>query len=122
MFWLTLRRQWPSLGLIRPVKEKKLPVVLSQAEVRSLLGGVQLRVYRVCLSTIYACGLRISEGAALQVTDVDCSNEWCCASPAKAIKNGKCRCPTTLESLRAFWKCIAPALGFPGRFAAPLPR
>src|SRR5206468_1670938 len=63
-FAVTLQRHWPVLGLLRAGKEKKLPVVLSRAEVRAVLGCVRAPVYRVCLNTIYACGLRISEGVA----------------------------------------------------------
>src|SRR5260370_28415597 len=37
-FTLTLQRHWPVLGLLRPGKERKLPVVLSRQEVRRVLG------------------------------------------------------------------------------------
>ena len=61
-FERTLRRQWPTLELVRPPREHKLPVVLSVEEVGKLLASLRLEHYRVCLSTIYACGLRVSEG------------------------------------------------------------
>jgi integrase/recombinase XerD len=101
---VTLQRHWPALGLIRAGKERKLPVVLSRAEVRAILGCVRAPVYRVCLNTIYACGLRISEGVALQVADVD--------GERKVLRvRGKGRkerqvplAQPTLESLRAFWR------------------
>ena len=67
----TLKRVWPTLELARSRREKKLPVVLSTAEVGRILGCVQKLRYQVCLSTIYACGLRISEGVRLRVEDVD---------------------------------------------------
>ena len=62
----TLKREWPTLTMIRPPKEHKLPVVLSVEDVRQLLGCLCLPHYRVCLSTIYACGLQVSEGVKLQ--------------------------------------------------------
>ena len=34
----TLKREWPTLTMIRPPKEHKLPVVLSVEEVQQLLG------------------------------------------------------------------------------------
>jgi site-specific recombinase XerD len=43
----TLQRQWPTLRLIRPPREKKLPVVLSREEVRRALGAVRIPVYRI---------------------------------------------------------------------------
>jgi len=55
----TMQRQWATLALVRPQREKKLPVVLSVEEVRQILGRVRRWRYRVCLSTIYACGLRL---------------------------------------------------------------
>src|SRR5947207_12249518 len=67
----TLGREWQILDLVRPAREKKLPVILSRDEVGRILGGVRLPVYRVCLTTIYVCGLRLLEGARLQVPDVD---------------------------------------------------
>lgn len=33
----TLQREWPTLALVRPSQEKKLPVVLSVEEVRQVL-------------------------------------------------------------------------------------
>jgi site-specific recombinase XerD len=65
------RGTWPVLGVARPKGEKKLPVVLSRTEVWRILDRLRFPVYRVCLTTIYACGLRLTEGARLQVPDVD---------------------------------------------------
>lgn len=67
----TLSREWKLLELVRPVREKKLPVILSRDEVQRILGAVRLPVYRACLTTIYVCGLRLLEGAHLQVAGVD---------------------------------------------------
>jgi integrase/recombinase XerD len=45
--------------------------VLSQEEVRSILKLVRVPVYRMALTLIYACGLRISEAARLETRDID---------------------------------------------------
>lgn len=66
----TLGREWAVLNVARPQREKKLPVVLSRSEVWRILEHVRITVYRVCLTTIYACGLRLTEGVSLQVPDV----------------------------------------------------
>jgi len=67
----TLARQWTVLDIARPKREKKLPVVLSRDEVWRILAAVRISVYRACLTAIYVCGLRLMEGAHLQVPDVD---------------------------------------------------
>jgi integrase len=67
----TLQRPWDLAGVVRPAKPKTLPVVLSVDEVRHLLACLHRPHYRVCLSTIYACGLRVREGVHLQVHQID---------------------------------------------------
>jgi len=71
LYQQTLGREWPSLAMVRPRTEHKLPVVLSEQEVRQVLGCVKRAAYRVCLSTIYSCGLRLREGVRLQVGQID---------------------------------------------------
>jgi site-specific recombinase XerD len=67
----TLQREWVTFDLVRPPKSKKLPVVLSQSEVRRVLACLRRFHFRVCLTTIYSCGLRLQEGIQLQVADID---------------------------------------------------
>jgi len=100
----TLQRQWPTLRLIRPPREKKLPVVLSRQEVRRALGAVRIPVYRVCLTTLYACGLRLLEGAHLQIPDID-SDRMLLHIHGKGKKDRYVPLPEpTLQMLRAFWR------------------
>src|SRR2546425_4546127 len=68
-FQNTLQRNWTALRLLRPPKEKKVPVVLSRQEVQQILACLRRPLYRVALSTIYACGLRLREGSTLKVAD-----------------------------------------------------
>lgn len=70
-FTHTLQREWTTLRFVRPRREKTLPVVLSRDEVRRVLAAIRIPVYRACLTTIYACGLRLLEGACLQVPQID---------------------------------------------------
>jgi site-specific recombinase XerD len=71
LYRYTLKRAWPTLDMARSAREKKLPVVLSTDEVRRVLRCLRHPRYRACLSTIYACGLRIGEATRLQVSDID---------------------------------------------------
>lgn len=58
----TLKRDWTTVNLVKPRREKFLPVVLSVEEVRRTIERVHMFRHRVCLSTIYSCGLRLTEG------------------------------------------------------------
>jgi integrase/recombinase XerD len=106
---ITLQRPWPVLTRVRPRKSQKLPLVLSPQEVRSLLAWVDHPKARMCLRMIYACGLRLTEGTPLQVSDID---------PQRMLvrvrrgKGGKDRyvplAERTLELLRAYWQLEHP--------------
>jgi site-specific recombinase XerD len=70
-FEQTLQRDWQVLDVVRPPKEKRLPVILTREEVRQILSTVRLLRYRACLTLIYACGLRLKEALHVQVPDID---------------------------------------------------
>ena len=57
--------------LKRPREERRLPVVLSQEEVRRLLDSVRNLKHRVILALIYAGGLRVGEIVRLKPDDID---------------------------------------------------
>lgn len=111
----TLGRKWTVLDVARPKKEKKLPIVLSRDEVWKILASVRIPVYRVCLITIYSCGLRLMEGAHLQVPHVDGARKMLHVTG----KGAKDRCvplpDATLKLLREHWRthrdplCLFPA-------------
>ena len=46
-------------------------MVRSREDCRVLIAAIRQPVYRGCFATIYACGLRLSEGASLPVSAVD---------------------------------------------------
>jgi integrase/recombinase XerD len=100
----TLHQAWPILDLIRPPKEQKLPVVLSIGEVRQILDGVRLPRHRVCLTTIYSCGLRLREGVYLQVGDIDSTRMLVHIRHAKGGRDRYVPLPErTLALLRQYW-------------------
>jgi len=55
----------------RPLKETKLPRVLSQEEVKALIGAIRNVKHRCMVSILYATGLRISELLNLRWRDFD---------------------------------------------------
>jgi len=100
----TLHQEWPLFDFIKPSRESKLPVVLSREEVGRLLGCLRRPHYRVCLSTIYACGLRLQEGLHLQPTDIDSSRMVLYVRRGKRGKDRYVPLPQqTLKLLRAYW-------------------
>jgi len=114
-FQRTLEKEWTTFNLVRPAPEKKLPVILSLAEVRDLLRRVRLPRYRVCLTTIYSCGLRLQEGTHLQVADIDSARQMIHVRHGKGAKDRYVPLPErTLQLLRQYWTTHRnPVLLFP---------
>jgi len=112
----TLQREWAILDVVRPPRERKLPVVLSREEVHRILGRLRQPCYQACLSTIYSCGLRLQEGAHLQVSDID-SARMLIHIRGKGNKDRYVPLPgRTLELLRAYWATHRhPVFIFPDR-------
>jgi len=67
----TLKRTWRVLGIERPPRPRRLPVVLSIEEVRHIVSLIRNEVYRTALQLIYSLGLRLNEGVHLTRADID---------------------------------------------------
>ena len=121
----TLQRQWHTLEFARPAREKKLPVVLSMQEVGRILGCVHYLRYRACLTTIYACGLRVLEGVSLQVQEIDGARQLLHIRQGKGGKDRYVPLPQAcLNMLRGYWATHRnPVWLFPSvhSFASPQP-
>jgi integrase/recombinase XerD len=117
LYEYTLKRPWPRLELVRPRKVKTLPIVLSTTEVQCILSQVQHLHHRVCLNTIYACGLRISAGVGLQVKDIDSSRMQLLIRSGKGNKDRCIPLPEAiLLQLRRLWRTHRhPVYVFPQR-------
>jgi integrase/recombinase XerD len=57
--------------LPRPKKERKLPVVLSEGEVRRLFGSLSNLKHKAMLMLVYSAGLRVGEVVRLHWEDLD---------------------------------------------------
>jgi len=126
IFWeKTLRRAWPhEVELARANPEFKLPVILSAGEVRRVLADVPALDHRVCLTTIYSCGLRLGEGVRLQVRDIDSERMFLHIRAGKGNQDRYVPLPErTLQLLREQWKThrhstlLFPAKGHSGQGA-----
>ena len=105
LFWeVTLKREWTALVFIRPPREKTMPTVLTFDEVRKVLKHIRSLRFRACLTLIYSCGLRLGEGVAVKICNID--------TPRGVIrvtgKGNKERevplCEYTLSILREYYK------------------
>jgi site-specific recombinase XerD len=100
----TLNRVWPQLDFIKPPSTKRLPVVLSREEVQRLLVCLRRPHYRVCLSTIYSCGLRLLEGVQLSVVQIDSDRMMLHIRRGKGGQDRYVPLPRrTLDLLREYW-------------------
>ena len=105
------------MDLARANPEFKLPVILSAGEVRRVLGSVPELDHRVCLTTIYSCGLRLGEGLRLQVRDIDSERMLLHIRGGKGNRDRYVPLPQrTLLLLREQWKTHRHrSLLFPGK-------
>ena len=101
----TLGRDWPVFELLRVHKPRKLPVVLSQGEVRAMLGVIRDPARRTALTTIYALGLRLGEGLALEAGHIDSERLLVWVRDGKGAKDRGVPLPRPLLlRLRTHWK------------------
>jgi len=112
----TLHREWNVEKIPHPKKEKRLPVVLAQEEVKKLLEAVSNLKHRVMLMTAYAGGLRVSEVANLKVTDIDSKRMLIRVEQGKGKKDRyTLLSQTLLDNLRNYYKAYRPQKWlFPG--------
>lgn len=70
-YFLFKNLQVESMDIVRPQKEKRLPMVLSKEEIKRILEAIFNLKQRALLSLIYSAGLRIGEALALRPQDID---------------------------------------------------
>ena len=97
-----------------PKVPKKLPDILSGAEVDRVLASLHSLKHRAILMVAYGCGLRISEACSLQVTDVDSNRGFIHVRQGKGDKDRYVLLPQRLLFLlREYWKTSHPPPGSP---------
>lgn len=106
----TMHREWKIFHLLRINKARKLPVVLSAAEVRTVLGAIRNPVRRMALTSIYALGLRLGEGRSLEAGDIDSQRQTVWIRDPKGRRDRGVPLPKPLLArLRQYWKTERPA-------------
>ncbi len=119
----TLGREWSVFGKIKQRRGRRLPIVMSHAEVRRLLGAVRVERHRVGMVLGYVCGLRISEALGLRVPDIDGDRHLVRVAQGKGRKDRYV--PITERTLGCLREYCAesrpPDLLFPSRYVPSRP-
>jgi integrase/recombinase XerD len=109
LYRTTLKREWPVEKIKHPRAKMKLPVVLDLSEVESLFAVTKNLKHKAMLMITYSSGLRVSEAARLELTDIDSKRM---VVRIRQGKGGKDRysilSQTTLEHLREYWRKYRP--------------
>lgn len=112
-----LHKPWTSPNFIRPPKASRLPDIVSVAQAQALFCATRVLSYRVLFFTLYSLGLRLGEGLALGVGDIDAERMRVHVRDAKGNRDRLVPLPQhTLAVLRRYWGVHQhPRLLFPNR-------
>ena len=110
LYGVTLKRDWIFDEIIpSPKAPKKLPIVLSPAEVLLFLGCVESVKHRTILTACYAAGLRISEAVHLKPNAIDRQRMVIRVEQGKGQKDRYVMLsPKLLETLIDYWRIVRP--------------
>jgi site-specific recombinase XerD len=112
-----LKKPWADVQLVKPPRTKRIPDIISVAEVHKLLMATNKLSYRVFFFTLYSMGLRLGEGLRLEIGDIDAAHQRVHIRNAKGNKDRLVPLPdNTLRVLRRFWSLHQhPQFLFPSR-------
>lgn len=112
-----LRKPWAMPQLIKPPKTQRLPDIVTVDEAQQLFAATRVLSYRVFYFTLYSLGLRLGEGLALKVGDIDATRRRVQVRDGKGNRDRFVPLPeATLVALRRFWQLHRhPELLFPNR-------
>jgi site-specific recombinase XerD len=105
LFRVTLRRHDLAAEIFHLKEPQKIPVVMSQDEIKRLLAMAANIKLRAMLSLAYGCGLRAGEVVRLKVGDLDSAQNIIRIVQAKGRKDRNVMLPADiLGLLRLWWK------------------
>lgn len=112
-----LKKTWTDLQLIKPPKAVRIPDIVTVNEAQRLFMMTNRLSYRAFFFTLYSMGLRLSEGLALEVGDIDAHRMRVHIRDSKGNKDRLVPLPElTLQVLRRFWALHQhPTFLFPSR-------
>jgi len=99
-----LGRPWVSPKLVKAPKVQRLPDILTVEEAARLFAATRCLSYRVFFFTLYSMGLRLGEGLALRLGDIDAARMRVHVRDAKGRRDCLVPLPAaSLAVLRRFW-------------------
>jgi integrase/recombinase XerD len=112
-----LHKPWVMPHLIKPPKTQRLSDIVTVDEAQRLFSATRTLSYRVFYFTLYSLGLRLGEGLALKIGDIDATRQRVHIRDAKGNRDRFVPLPeATLSALRQFWQIHRhPELLFPNR-------
>lgn len=112
-----LGKPWAMPNFIKPPKVQRLPDIVTVEQAQALFAATRCLSYRVFYFTVYSMGLRLSEGLALKVGDIDAKRSRVHVRDSKGNRDRLVPLPrATLTVLRRFWQTHRnPELIFPNR-------
>jgi integrase/recombinase XerD len=121
LYRVTLGRDGPINNIPCARNKKRLPVVLSQEELRRFFAATVNPKHTAIFLTAYGTGLRAKELAALRIADIDSGQMLIRVNLGKGSKDRLVKLsPFLLKSLRDYYRACRPAdLLFPGRGESP---
>jgi integrase/recombinase XerD len=123
LYNVTLKRGWNlEASIPAPRQLKKLPIILSRAEVLHFLSCVEDIKHHAILTTCYAAGLRIAEAVRLKTNSLDNQRMVIRVAQGKGRKDRYVMLSTKLlDTLRDYWRLVRPTEWlFPGYFGQPI--
>lgn len=100
-----LRKPWVTPDLVKPPKTQRLPDIVTVEEAARLFAATRCLSYRVFYFTVYSMGLRLGEGLALRLGDIDAARQRVQVRDAKGNRDRLVPLPAlTLSVLRRFWQ------------------
>ena len=105
-----LNRKFCIEKISRAKREKKLPIVLSQPEVRRIIIENCRNVkYKTILMAVYSTGCRLAEAVSLKITDIDSDRKTVRIEQGKGKKDRySILSQKLLIALREYWKVYRP--------------
>ncbi|MCP4344324.1 MAG: tyrosine-type recombinase/integrase [Desulfobacterales bacterium] len=116
-FQKVLKRDYHLFSYLKAGTGRKLPCILSREEVTQILHHVTTHHNYAFFHLVYSCGLRLSEGVNIQISDIDKTRMMIHVHRGKGAKDRYVPLPEeTLHVLRNFWVTHRnPTFIFPAR-------